>query len=84
MAKKCTICGEPVILIPSAAERAAKDVTGKTARYYTNLFPRHARCELDKRKRDTSEVLKRQNKEYAQRPSPHLVGPLSYAAPLIG
>lgn len=42
----CTHCGKPVILIPSAAERAAKDVTGKSAKYYEKLFPRHAACEL--------------------------------------
>ena len=45
----CTICGKPVVLIPSAAERARKDVTGNSAQYYTNLFPRHATCELKKR-----------------------------------
>jgi hypothetical protein len=82
MAKKCDICGKSVILNPSAAERAEKDGTGKTAQYYTNLFPRHAQCELDKRRKDTSEALKRSNEEYAKRPSPHLVGPLSYARPL--
>lgn len=37
------------MLIPSAAERAAKDVTGKTAAYYAKLFPRHAKCELELR-----------------------------------
>jgi hypothetical protein len=42
----CTICGKRVVLIPSAAERARKDVTGKSAKYYTALFPRHAECEL--------------------------------------
>ena len=46
----CTICGKRVVLIPSAQERAAKDVTGKTADYYTKLFPRHSACELNKRK----------------------------------
>lgn len=43
---KCTHCGKEVVLLPSAAERAAKDVTGKSAAYYTSLFPRHAACEL--------------------------------------
>ena len=41
----CTHCGKPVVLIPSAKERALKDVTGKSAAYYTSLFPRHAACE---------------------------------------
>jgi len=43
---KCTHCGKEVILKPSAAERARKDVTGKSAAYFTALFPRHAACEL--------------------------------------
>lgn len=43
---KCTHCGKEVVLVPSAAERAARDVTGKSAAYYTRLFPRHAECEL--------------------------------------
>lgn len=32
------------MLVPSAAERAAKDVTGKTAAYYTSLFTSHSDC----------------------------------------
>lgn len=46
----CTHCGKRVVLVPSATERAAKDITGKTAEYYTKLFPRHAECELELRK----------------------------------
>ena len=42
----CSYCKKPVVLSPSAAERAAKDVTGKSAAYYTSLFPNHAACEL--------------------------------------
>lgn len=45
----CTVCGKPVVLVPSAAERARSDVTGKTAAYYTSLFPTHAACTLSKR-----------------------------------
>lgn len=56
---KCTLCGKEVVLIPSAAERARSDVTGETAAYYTSLFPRHAACELKKRKEDTSELIRR-------------------------
>lgn len=48
----CTICGKPVVLVPSAAERARSDVTGKTAAYYTSLFPTHAACTLAKRQGD--------------------------------
>ena len=45
----CTMCGGPVTLVPSAAERAQKDVTDKSAKYYIRLFPRHSECELMKR-----------------------------------
>lgn len=48
----CTICKKPIVLVPSASERAAKDVTGKTAAYYTSLFTAHPDCIL--RKRDTN------------------------------
>ena len=54
---KCTHCGKEVVLVPSAAERAAKDVTGKSAAYYTSLFPRHTACELELRNRSVAAVL---------------------------
>ena len=47
--KKCTICGTKIVLTPTAAERAAKDCTGKTAAHYTAIFVRHSSCELVKR-----------------------------------
>lgn len=43
---KCLHCGKEVVLVPSAAERARKDVNRRPAAYYTSLFPRHAACEL--------------------------------------
>jgi hypothetical protein len=55
----CTICHKPIVLVPSAAERAAKDTTGKTAAYYTGLFTEHAYCTLAKRKADTSALMRR-------------------------
>jgi len=55
----CTICGKPVTLCPSAAERAAKDVTGKSAAYYTNLFRTHSECELKKRAEGVAELCRR-------------------------
>jgi hypothetical protein len=42
----CLHCYKPIVLIPSAAERAAKDVTGKTAECYTKLFQYHTECTL--------------------------------------
>jgi hypothetical protein len=46
---KCTICGTPIVLVPSAEERARKDVTGKSAAYYRSLFTTHSECNLIKR-----------------------------------
>ena len=58
----CTHCGKRVVLIPSATERAAKDVTGKTAACYIKLFPRHAKCELELREQSLDKFLERINK----------------------
>lgn len=55
--KNCTICRKPIVLVPSAAERAAK--YGKTAAYYTDLFTEHASCTLEKRAADTSALMRR-------------------------
>lgn len=55
----CTICGKPIVLVPSAAERAAKDVTGKSAAYYTSLFRQHSGGLLAKRAEDTTALMKR-------------------------
>ena len=46
----CSICGKRIVLVPSAAERARKDVTGKSAKYYESLFREHTDCALQKRK----------------------------------
>ena len=42
----CLKCGKKIVLVPSAAERAAKDVTGKSAAYYTSLFTVHPECQV--------------------------------------
>lgn len=55
----CTLCGRPIVLVPSAAERAAKDVTGKPAAYYTSLFRQHSGCLLAKRAEDTTALMRR-------------------------
>jgi hypothetical protein len=62
---KCTICGTPVVLVPSAEERARKDVTGKSAAYYRSLFTAHASCQLIKR--DHPERLAAHIKEMDQK-----------------
>ena len=53
----CTICGKPIILVPSAEERAKKDLTGKSAAYYRSLFTEHSDCILRKRAEDTSKLM---------------------------
>jgi hypothetical protein len=57
----CAICGKPIVLIPSAAERAKK--FGGKARDYTKLFTEHAQCTIDKRNRETSELMARHYKK---------------------
>lgn len=47
--RKCRLCGKPVILIPSATERARKDHSGMKAKYYLDLFPNHVDCILKNR-----------------------------------
>lgn len=58
----CTLCSRPIVLVPSAAERAAKDVTGKTASYYRGLFTAHSECQLKARAESTSELMRRLRK----------------------
>lgn len=55
----CTLCHKPVILQPTAAQRAARN--GGVPRDYVVLFPRHAECELKKREQDTHELISRLN-----------------------
>ena len=55
----CTICTRPIILIPSARERAAK--FGGTANDYTSLFTTHPQCALDKRRKETDLLMERMN-----------------------
>jgi hypothetical protein len=55
----CTICKKPITLVPSAAERARKDVCGRPASYYTALFTEHAACTVAKREQETIELMRR-------------------------
>jgi hypothetical protein len=54
----CTHCGKPIVLVPSAAERAAKD-SGRPASYYTRLFTAHAECQIKARNESTLELIRR-------------------------
>jgi hypothetical protein len=53
----CTICGKPIKLVPSAKERARK--YGGTARQYDELFTEHAECLIDKRQKETKELMRK-------------------------
>jgi len=56
---KCTICGKPIVLVPSAAERAKKH--GGKASDYTKLFTTHSECALVKRKEETLALMQKKN-----------------------
>jgi hypothetical protein len=57
----CTICGKPIELVPSAAERARK--YGGTPADYTKLFTTHNACAIEKREAETLALMRRLNKE---------------------
>lgn len=44
--QRCTHCGRPIVLVPSAAARAER--FGGAPRDYLQLFTIHARCQVDK------------------------------------
>lgn len=53
---KCTICGQNIILVPSAKERAEK--YGGNPSDYTRLFTVHAQCSIDKRDKETFDLMR--------------------------
>lgn len=53
----CTICGKPVILTPTAKERAKK--YGGKPSDYAALFTEHASCTIEKRNRETLALIQR-------------------------
>lgn len=55
----CSICGKPIVLVPSAAERARK--CGGKPSDYTKLFTEHAACLVRKREQETLELIRRIN-----------------------
>jgi len=57
MKMKCSICDKPIVLTPSAKERAEK--FGGEPSYYTKLFTEHSDCAIAKRRRETSELIQR-------------------------
>ena len=53
----CSICGKPVVLSPSAKERAAK--YGGDPIDYIRLLPTHSDCAIAKREAETLELVRR-------------------------
>jgi len=53
----CNICQQPITLMPSANERAAK--YGGKPSDYTKIFTTHAECALEKRKIDTGILIRK-------------------------
>jgi len=51
----CSYCNKPIVLIPSAKERA--DKYGGKASEYTKLFTMHSQCQVAKRNQQTSELI---------------------------
>lgn len=62
--RQCSICGKPVILVPSAAERVRKDAERgihSTNAQYLNQFHTHSTCLVAKRTQDSIELMRRLN-----------------------
>lgn len=57
----CTVCKKPIVLVPSAAERAAK--TGGKPSDYTKLFTEHAECLIAKRSAESVELMRTVNRK---------------------
>lgn len=55
----CSICGKPVVLIPSAAERAKKN--GGKPEDYIKLFPHHAECYVKQRSAESVALMRKIN-----------------------
>lgn len=56
---KCTICGKPIRLTPTARDRAAK--YGGVPSDYSRLFTEHSACLLGKREREARDLMKKLN-----------------------
>lgn len=53
----CTICNKPIVLVPSAAERA-KRYGGKPSDY-TACFTTHSDCAIRKRVQESIDTMRR-------------------------
>lgn len=58
----CTICHKPIILVPSAQERAKK--YGGKPSDYTKLFTMHSECYLKKNADEVCALMEQKNEEF--------------------
>lgn len=54
---KCSICNKPIVLVPSAKQRAEK--FGGKSSDYSKLFTTHADCAIQKRNQETIELIRK-------------------------
>jgi hypothetical protein len=52
----CNICNKPVVLVPSAAERAMR--FGGSPSDYIRLFRQHAACIVKQRSEESTELMR--------------------------
>lgn len=57
MSATCKYCNKPVVLMPSAAERARR--YGGVPADYTALFPNHSACEVAARSAQAVETMRK-------------------------
>ena len=62
----CTLCHKPVVLHPTAAQRAER--YGGTPRDYTLLFPNHADCVVKAREQEAIDLLRSLNSDQGATP----------------
>lgn len=55
----CSICGKPVVLVPSAVERSR--TYGCSAKFFRSLFTTHTECALKDREECTIDLMRRIN-----------------------
>ncbi len=56
----CAICHKPIVLVPSAADRAAKH--GGSPSDYTALLTTHAECAVRKREAESVALMRRERR----------------------
>lgn len=58
----CPHCKRPVVLVPSASERARK--FGGSASDYIRLFPMHVNCQLERLGRSTNPKVENEDSSW--------------------